>query len=59
MTISVGFMTDNEHAKPKDRSAHSEGEPTQPAEDLPDGSGSDNPNKDDTDRDTVSGGPAD
>ncbi|GGE94493.1 hypothetical protein [Mycetocola zhadangensis] len=52
-------MTDNEHAKPKDRSAHSEGEPTQPAEDLPDGSGSDNPNKDDTDRDTVSGGPAD
>ena len=52
-------MTENEHAKPKDRSTHDEAEPKQPAADLPDGSGSDNPNKDDTDRDTVSGGPAD
>jgi hypothetical protein len=53
-------MTEHEHAKPKDRSAHNpEGKPGQPAEELPDGSGSDNPNKGDTDRDTVSGGPAD
>lgn len=52
-------MTDSEHAKPKDRSNHTEEAPSQPAENLPDGSGSDNPNKNDTDRDTVSGGPAD
>ncbi|MFU8946510.1 hypothetical protein ACLRGF_07220 [Mycetocola zhadangensis] len=51
-------MTDSEHPKPKDRSTNGEA-PSQPAENLPDGSGSDNPNKGDTDRDTVSGGPAD
>lgn len=53
-------MTDHENAKSDDLStANSEESPSQPAENLPDGSGSDNPNKGDTDRDTVSGGPAD
>jgi hypothetical protein len=52
-------MTNSENTTPQSDSDATDEAPSQPAENLPDGSGSDNPNKDDTDRDTVSGGPAD
>ncbi|MCP2031223.1 hypothetical protein L1277_001314 [Okibacterium sp. HSC-33S16] len=53
-------MTDSENTTSENGTDSStEDTASQPAENLPDGSGSDNPNKGDTDRDTVSGGPAD
>ncbi|MET1052233.1 MAG: hypothetical protein ABWX65_06310 [Mycetocola sp.] len=56
-------MTDNEntdHPKPRDRS-HDEttDRPGQSAEGIPDGSGTNTHAGDDTNEDTVSGGPAD
>ena len=57
-------MTDNEqteHPKPHDPSRTDEttNRPGQSAEGIPDGSGTNTDTGDDTDRDTVSGGPAD